>query len=54
VLFEGLEPPLVFRLIRYGLIGLWVGFGAPWLFVKMRLADISRPLAVDAGSKPSQ
>ncbi len=36
--FEGLEPALVFRLIRYGLIGLWVGYGAPWVFVKMRLA----------------
>lgn len=37
--FEGLEPPLIFRLIRYGLIGLWVGFGAPWLFVRMQLAE---------------
>jgi membrane-associated phospholipid phosphatase len=37
--FEGLEPPLIFRLIRYGLIGLWVGFGAPWVFVRIRLAD---------------
>jgi membrane-associated phospholipid phosphatase len=38
-LFEGLEPVLAFRLIRYALIGLWAGFGAPWLFVKIRLAD---------------
>lgn len=37
-LFEGLEPPLVFRLIRYSIIGLWIGFGAPWLFVKLNLA----------------
>ncbi len=38
-LFEGLEPTLVFRLIRYTLIGLWAGFGAPWVFVKARLAE---------------
>lgn len=37
-LFEGLEPPLVFRLIRYSIIGLWIGFGAPWLFIKLNLA----------------
>ncbi|HEC23958.1 MAG TPA: phosphatase PAP2 family protein [Chloroflexi bacterium] len=38
-LFGGLEPALIFRLVRYGLIGLWAGFGAPWVFVKARLAD---------------
>ncbi len=36
--FEGLEPDLVFRLIRYALIGFWAAFGAPWLFVKTGLA----------------
>ncbi len=38
-LFEGLEPAILFRLIRYGLIGLWAALGAPWVFVKTRLAD---------------
>lgn len=36
--FGDLEPALVFRLTRYGLIGLWAGFAAPWVFVKIRLA----------------
>jgi membrane-associated phospholipid phosphatase len=38
-LFEGLEPALLFRLIRYSLIGLWAAFAAPWIFVKTSLAD---------------
>jgi hypothetical protein len=29
---------LVFRLIRYGLVGMWASLGAPWLFVRMGLA----------------
>jgi membrane-associated phospholipid phosphatase len=37
--FQGLEPLLVFRFIRYALIGVWVSLGAPWLFVRLRLAD---------------
>jgi len=37
---KGVFPPgLPFRLLRYGLIGLWAGFFAPWLFVKMALAE---------------
>ncbi len=40
-LFDGLEPEWVFRLIRYTLIGFWIGFGAPWVFVKIRLAEQS-------------
>jgi membrane-associated phospholipid phosphatase len=28
----------IFRYIRYSLLGFWVGFGAPWLFVKLQLA----------------
>jgi undecaprenyl-diphosphatase len=30
---------LAFRGVRYGLIGLWAGLGAPWVFVKLRLAE---------------
>jgi len=37
---KGIFPPgLLFRLLRYGLIGLWAGFLAPWLFVKTALAE---------------
>jgi membrane-associated phospholipid phosphatase len=28
-----------FRYIRYGLAGIWISLGAPWLFVKARLAE---------------
>ncbi|MFC1995363.1 phosphatase PAP2 family protein [Chloroflexota bacterium] len=28
---------LVFRYLHYGLIGLWVSLGAPWLFLKLKL-----------------
>ncbi len=38
-LFEGLEPFYLLRFIRYLLVGLWVTWGAPWLFVKSRLAQ---------------
>jgi hypothetical protein len=41
VLFEGLEPAVAFRLIRYGLIGFWAAYGAPWAFVRLRLAGTS-------------
>ena len=35
----GLEPESLYRLIRYGLVGLWGSLGAPWVFVKLRLAE---------------
>jgi len=33
------------RFIRYGLVGLWISLGAPWLFVQLHLVDtaVSRP-----------
>jgi hypothetical protein len=31
-------PPLI-RFLRYALLGAWVSLGAPWLFLKMGLAD---------------
>lgn len=37
--FEALQPELVFRFVRYALMGLWVSLGAPWVFVRLRLAD---------------
>ncbi len=33
---------LVFRYVRYLLLGLWVTAGAPWLFAKLQLADSFR------------
>lgn len=36
--FSGLEPLLLFRFIRYTLLGLWMAWGAPWAFVKAGLS----------------
>jgi membrane-associated phospholipid phosphatase len=33
-----LPEGLLFRTVRYALIGLWASLGAPWMFVKLRLA----------------
>jgi len=38
VAFSGLEPEPFYRFFRYTILGLWVGLGAPWCFVKLRLA----------------
>jgi len=40
-LFPGGEGPveLTLRAVRYGLIGAWVGGFAPWLFVRLGLAE---------------
>lgn len=34
---EGEPLHAAMRFLRYGLVGLWAGLGAPWLFVKLRL-----------------
>ncbi len=39
--FAGLDPALLLRLVRYGLVGGWVTLGAPWLFVRARVAGQS-------------
>jgi membrane-associated phospholipid phosphatase len=39
--FYGLEPDQIYGFLRYALVGLWSGLGAPWLFVRLRLADRS-------------
>jgi hypothetical protein len=36
--FSGLEPVSLFRVVRYACVGLWGALGAPWLFVRLRLA----------------
>jgi len=40
IAFAGMEPVAVFRIVRYALAGLWCALGAPWLFVRLRLAEI--------------
>lgn len=40
--FAGLEPELLFRFIRYLVMGLWGGVGGPWIFMKLRLAEADR------------
>lgn len=38
---EGEANYALFRFVRYGLLGAWVSFGAPWVFVKTGLAGVS-------------
>jgi len=38
VAFLQLEPADLYRVIRYALVGMWGGLGAPWLFVHLKLA----------------
>lgn len=38
---EGEALYAVLRFVRYVVVGLWAGLGAPWLFVKLRLAGPS-------------
>jgi hypothetical protein len=37
--FSELEPMSLLRVVRYACVGLWGALGAPWLFVRLRLAD---------------
>jgi len=41
--FSGLDPEPFFRFVRYVLVGLWGGLGAPLAFVRLRLAEIRQP-----------
>ncbi|MDR9451804.1 MAG: hypothetical protein RI637_11355, partial [Acidimicrobiia bacterium] len=38
VAFDGLEPAILLRLLRYALVGFWGAAGAPWMFLKLGLA----------------
>jgi hypothetical protein len=31
--------PLIFRYVRYMLVGFWIFAGAPWLFFRIKLAN---------------
>jgi hypothetical protein len=37
--FDGLAPDLVFRFIRYSIMGFWLVLGAPYIFIKLKLAE---------------
>jgi hypothetical protein len=41
-LLEGLEPRTLLNPIGSGVAALWVSYGAPWVFVKVKLADTHR------------
>lgn len=36
---EGQSLYAIFRFVRYGFVGLWISLGAPWLFLRVGLAD---------------
>lgn len=37
--FENLEPDLLYRVLRYAILGLWIAYLAPLTFAKLRLAN---------------
>ncbi len=37
--FDGLEPAILLRLLRYSIVGFWGAAGAPWMFLKLGLAQ---------------
>jgi len=37
---EGESLYALFRFVRYGLLGFWVSFGGPWLFLRLKLATL--------------
>ncbi len=43
--FSGLQPELAFDFVRYAMMGVWYGAGAPWAFVRLGLArsDLTQP-----------
>lgn len=45
----GMEP--LFRFIRYSIIGFWMAYGAPWVFIRFNLAghrDVPAPPVIEA------
>ncbi len=43
----------IFDLIRYAFIGIWIGLGAPWLFVITHLSTRSKRLAPEMRAQPA-
>jgi hypothetical protein len=37
--FDGAEPAILLRLLRYSIVGFWGAAGAPWMFLKLGLAQ---------------
>lgn len=48
--FSSLEPEPFYRFLRYGLLGFWAALGAPWIFLKLNLAEVNRPDPESRGS----
>lgn len=48
-LLSGHEPEPLYRFLRYALMGLWGGLGAPWLFVRVGLSmrSVDRTVMLD-------
>ena len=40
--FSSFEPKIIFRFTRYLILGCWGTLGAPWFFVKLRLATAEK------------
>ncbi len=40
IVFSVMEPAALLRCVRYILVGLWGGLGGPWVFVRLKLAEI--------------
>jgi membrane-associated phospholipid phosphatase len=51
--FKQLEPADLYRIIRYALVGMWGGLGAPWLFVQLKLAEQEPVENADIGMRPA-
>ena len=52
--FDRLEPGDLYRVIRYALVGVWGGLGAPWLFVKLGLAEKETDKNADFGMRNAE
>lgn len=48
----GSELYALFRFIRYATLGAWVSLGAPWLFVRLRLAGLEGEAETTGGITP--
>lgn len=48
---EPLEVALPLRILRYFLVVIWAAYYAPWLFVKLRLADADPVPAIDVSMR---
>jgi len=40
--FASLEPETFYRVLRYGLLGFWAALGAPWIFHRLNLVEVTR------------